>query len=395
MSTLAAHWALDPSLHLLNHGSYGAAPRAVLAAQAALTARIEANTHGFFNRELEALVDAARTEVARFVGVAPERFAFVRNATEGVNAALMSLAPTLAPGDALVCSDHGYNACANVLRRVAEARGAHVHTVNIGLDGCDADAVLGRFLGALGPRVRAVLVDHVTSPTGLIFPVAELARACAARGVAVVVDGAHAAGLVDLALDPLFDAGVSVYTGNLHKWTCAPKGAAFIAAAPDFQRALRPAITSHGANSPRTDRAPFWLEFDWCGTFDPTPWLCAPVALCTVAAMVPGGFGEVMARNNDLARRGLRCLEAAGFAAVGPDAMRGPMASVVLGGLAPGQSLAFMHQLWRDHQIEVPVIAMGDRALLRISAHLYNQLASYEHLARVLPEALARAARGL
>ena len=262
---LAARWALDPGVLFLNHGSFGACPRAVLDHQAALRAQMEAEPVRFLARELDDRLDAARTALAGFLGADAADLAFVTNATGGVNAVLRSYA--FAAGDELLTTDHTYNACRNALDFVAERTGARVVVVTLPFPVASPDAVVEAVLARATPRTRLALLDHVTSPTGLVLPIARLCAELGARGVPVLVDGAHAPGMVELDLDGL---GAAYYSGNCHKWLCAHKGAAFLWVRRDLQPSVRPLTISHGANRSKPGRSRFRVEFDWTGTADPT-----------------------------------------------------------------------------------------------------------------------------
>src|SRR5262249_10490251 len=150
------------------------------------------------------------------------------------------------------------------------------------------------------PRTKLLLIDWISSPTGLVFPMRDVVRELAARGVDVLVDGAHAPGQLPVDLAAL---GAAYFTGNCHKWLCTPKGSAVLHVRRDKQPQIRPLAISHGANSKRKDRSLFRLEFDWPGTFDPSPWLAIPRAIEFVGALVPGGWNEVRRRNHELVLR--------------------------------------------------------------------------------------------
>lgn len=390
---LKTHWDLDPEVVFLNHGSFGACPRAVLALQAELRARMERQPVRFFVRELQGLLDAAREEVAAFVGADPRDLVFVRNATEGVASVLASLA--LAPGDEILLTSHGYNACNNAVRHLAGRTGATVKVAEIPFPISGPDAVVEAVRAAVGPRTRLALVDHVTSPTGLVLPIAAIVAALAERGVETLVDGAHAPGMLPLDVSAI---GAAYYTGNFHKWVCAPKGAAMLHVRRDRQAGLHPAVISHGYNAPRPT-SQLHVEFDWTGTSDPSPWLCVPAALRAMAAMVPGGWPEVRARNHALVCAGRRVIaEAVGAALPAPEAMLGSLASVAL---PPGDGAPLTTPLYSDplqdalllrHGVEVPIPPWPapPRRLLRISAQIYNEIGDYEALARALRVELGR-----
>jgi len=383
---LRAHWTLAPEVVFLNHGSFGACPRPVLAEQDRLRAQLEREPVQFFVHALGPLLDAARAEVAAFVGARPEDLVFVRNATAGVNAVLASL--RLGPGDELLTTDHVYHACHNALQHVCARAGARVVVAPVPFPIAGPDEAIAAVLAKASARTRLALLDHVTSPTGIVLPVAELVAALAQRGVDTLVDGAHAPGMLPLALDAL---GAAYYTGNFHKWVCAPKGAAMLHVRRDRQAALHPTVISHGYDS-RRSRPPLWEEFDWTGTDDPTPWLCVPMAIRWLAQLLPGGWPALQARNRALLLAGRDLVAAAlEVAAPVPDAMLGNLAALPLpdGAGAPSSALyadPLQVALFERHHIEVPVPPWPapPRRLLRISAQVYNQRGDYEALARAL-----------
>lgn len=381
------HWLLDPSVTFLNHGSFGATPRAVLAKQDEYRRQMESEPVRFLARDLEPLLDDARRVLSDFLGADPADLAFVPNATAGVNAVLRSI--DLDRHDELLVTSHEYNASRNTLEFAASIAGAKVIAVEIPFPIASPDEVVQAVMARVTERTRLLLVDHVTSQTGLIFPVAKLVTAMNERGVTTLIDGAHAPGMLPLDLRAL---NVPYYTGNLHKWVCAPKGAAFLYARGSRRLSIRPVSISHGANAERTDRSRFHLEFDWTGTFDPTAWLCVPEALRFLESLTPGGWPEIMRTNRSLALRARDVLcRTLGISAPAPDDMLGSMAAVPLpdGDAVSAPSLygdALQEQLFDRFRIEVPVVPWPapPKRVLRVSAQLYNTLDEYERLAGAL-----------
>ncbi len=381
-------WDLDPAITFLNHGSFGACPMAVREAQDRLRAQMEREPVRFFVRELEPLLDEARRALAAFVGAGAEDLVFVPNATAGVNTVLRSL--ELRPGDELVTTNHEYNACRNALEVTAARSGARVVVASVPFPIDSPDDVVQAVLDCTGPRTRLALVDHVTSQTGLVFPVDRILRELTSRGVDTLVDGAHAPGMIPLDLRAL---GAAYYTGNCHKWMCAPKGAAFLHVRSDKQPAIRPLSVSHGANSPRVDKSRFQLEFDWTGTHDPTPYLVLPEAIRFLSSLLPGGAPALATHNRRtvLAARDSLC-EALGAPPPAPDVMIGALATVPLpdaAGDPPTGPLfldALQEALFSRHAVEVPVIPFPapPRRLLRISAQIYNDPEDYVRLVDAL-----------
>lgn len=380
-------WLLDPQITFLNHGSFGATPRAVLAKQDEWRMRMEREPVLFLARELEGLLDGARSELARFAGAASDDIVFVPNATAAVNAVLRSQRFT--SGDELIVTTHEYNASRNVLDYVAAKSGANVVVVDIPFPIESPEVITERLLNAVNAKTRLLLIDHITSQTALVFPLEQIVIEMHARGVEVLVDGAHAPGMLPLDLRSL---GVSYYTGNLHKWVCAPKGAAFLYVREDRRARIRPVAISHGANSTRTDRSRLQLEFDWTGTFDPTPWLTATESIRYLASLVPGGWTEIMRRNRELAIRARDVLCATlEIPPPAPDVMLGSMAAVPLppGDATTAPSLygdPLQDRLFAQHRIEVPVVPWPKppHRVLRVSAFLYNTADEYVRLAEAV-----------
>lgn len=396
-SPLAVHWTLARDVVFLNHGSYGACPRTILNDQFELRAQLEMNPMRFLVRDYPPLLDAAREDVARLVGASNEDLVFVPNATTGVNAVIRSL--DLHPGDELLTTNHDYNACRCALEEAARQTGAKVVSAEIPFPLQSDDEIVDAILGALTSRTRLAMIDHVTSTTALVFPIERIVRELQERDVDVLVDGAHAAGMLPLQLSQL---GAAYYAGNLHKWTCAPKGSAYLFVREDKRDSIRPLTVSHGENTHRPGRSAFHDRFDWPGTLDPAAWICAGNAVRWCATLLPGGMEEWMSRNHALAveARQLLC-DALRVEAPCPDSLIGSMATIPLPSALQheppsrpdlrrfqGWLGADRLQAWLagEHRIEVPIVRWGKdgRRWLRISAQVYNSRAQFEHLAGVL-----------
>jgi isopenicillin-N epimerase len=392
------HWLLDPDVDFLNHGSFGATPRPVLASQTAWRDEMEREPVRFMVERFDAELAAAREALGAFVGADADDLAFVTNATGGCNAVLRSL--DLAPGDELLTTDHAYNAVKNAIAYVADRAGARLVVAEVPFPLASADEALERILAAVTPRTRLAVLDHVTSATAMVLPITRIVAALADRGVDTLVDGAHAPGMLDLDVPGI---GAAYYTGNLHKWVCAPKGAGFLWVRPDRQERIHPLVISHGANLPLGDISRFRLEFDWQGTADPSAWLAVPEALRFGAELLPGGWPALRERNRSLAleARDLLCA-ATGQPPPVPDAMIGSMASVPLAWEHEPASVQGVN-LYGD-RVHGALLAAGIqvmvtpwpqrpeglrwRRLVRVSAAAYNDRAQMERLARTLAAVL-------
>lgn len=390
--TMHSHWRLNPAIDFLNHGSFGATPSSVLNEQVRLRDELERDPIRFLapERELEPKLDRVRDCLSRLIGANAGDLAFVRNATDGVNAVMRSF--PLVRGDEVVVTNHGYNACNNAVRFAVERVGAVMRMASVPFPIRDPSAVVGAIENVLNERTRLILVDHVTSPTGLVFPVDRIVELAHRRGVRVMVDGAHAPGMLPLNLGEL---QADYYTANHHKWLCAPKVSGFLYVRPEYQAEVHPTIISHAYNRPRPGRSQFLAEFDWMGTHDPTPLLALPAAIEFLESLQGGGMESHMRSNRQLAIQSQAILcDVLGIESPCPEAMLGSLVSVPLCGLDREAGEKLGRELYDVDRIEVPIFqgisdpdnGPGDKQapILRISLQAYNHLGQVERLAAIL-----------
>jgi isopenicillin-N epimerase len=389
-------WSLDPEIDFLNHGSFGACPQEVLEVQSEFRARLERQPVQFLVRELEGELDAARLVLAEFLGAGVDGLVFVPSATTGVNTVLRSLEPGLRadPGCELLVTDQEYNACRNALEATAERAGARVVVAELPFPCPGPDEVVGAVLEKVTDRTRLVLIDHVTSQSAMVLPVAEIVAELNGRGIESLIDGAHAPGMVGLDLESL---GATYYTGNCHKWVCAPKVAGFLWVCENQREAVRPLAISHGANAALGGRSRYQVEFNWTGTFDPSPYLCVPKALEVMGALLPGGWDQLRAENRGLALEAREVLcGALGIEPPCPDAMIGSMVTLPIpdsepGAMPPSMPLyvdPLQDEILEKYRIELPIFPWPKfpQRVLRVSAQAYNSSPQYVRLALVLKE---------
>jgi isopenicillin-N epimerase len=369
---------LDPEFVHLNHGSYGAVPRAVRLEQDRLRAGIERNPTGFYQNEYPALIRATAEQVARRLGGEAKDWVFSENATAAVNAVLQSL--DLGPGDEILTTSHAYGAVAKAMALTAERRGARLRIAEVPPLVSDEEDVLEAIADALGPCTRLLVVDHITSQTATVFPVQRIAGIARAAGVPLLVDGAHAPGQIALDAPSL---GADWYTGNAHKWMFAPRGCGILWTRPERQAVTRPAVLSHGTDQGYTE------AFDWIGTRDPSPWLSFEAA-----ALAHDGFGgeALMADNRGLAAKGAEEIAAALSAKIaGAAAMRVSMAALLLrvNYDSVDGAAVYRRKLAAEHRIMAPIYVFAGALWLRVSAQIYNTPEDYGRLATACRELFA------
>ncbi|MFQ4142828.1 aminotransferase class V-fold PLP-dependent enzyme [Chlorogloeopsis sp. ULAP02] len=380
-------WLLDQKVTFLNHGSFGACPKEILTMQEDLRSQLEQEPLRFFTREWEPLLDEAKSKLAVFVGAEAENLVFVPNATTGVNCVLRSL--VFHPEDEILTTNHEYNACCNALDFIASRTGARVVVAKVPFPLESPQQVLEAILEQVSSKTRLALLDHVTSQTGLIFPLQQLVQQLQERGVDTLVDGAHAPGMLALNLREI---NATYYTGNCHKWLCAPKGAAFLYVRRDQQPVIRPLTISHGANSPRTDKSRFQLEFDWMGTDDPTAYMCVPKSIAFLGSLLPGGWDELRQRNHQLVLQARKLLcEALEVLPPCPDEMIGSMAVIPMPAALENRNfISVRDELFDRFNIQVQIVPWQEtpKLLVRISAQIYNTIEEYEYLGRAIAQIL-------
>jgi isopenicillin-N epimerase len=387
-----ATWSLDPGSIHLNHGSFGATPVEVISEQDRFRRELESNPVSFMLETYQPALENARSAVAAFVHGAAEGLVFVPNATFGVNSVCRSLEPRIAPGAEMIVTNHGYNACNNAVSVSAERARARIVTVDVPFPLQNEREIIDPVLDAVNDRTALVVLDHVTSPTGIVFPIGALV-AQLEPDVPVLIDGAHAPGMVEVDLEAL---GASFYTANCHKWMCAPKGSGFLHVAERHRDWMSAAVISHGHNGgwPGSS-SEFHARFDWIGTDDPSARLSIGSALEVMAEHHPEGWSGIMASNHDLVLAGRTILaRAIGANLPAPDSMVGAIAALSLPPSRQESHHIFdplMENLRSNWRIEVPVFAWPDaaRRLIRVSAQQYNKVADYEQLAEALVAELA------
>lgn len=373
-------WSLDPKLLHLNHGSFGAVPSAVLAEQQRWRERMEGNPTGFYRRELQPSLDAARLVACAFLGADADGVAFVQNSTSGIGAVLAAF--PLAAGDEVLVTDHVYGAVLFGAQKAAARVGASVVLARVPLGASD-DEMVSALVSEVTGRTRLAIVDHVTSPTAQVFPVGRIVEALHERGVAVLIDGAHAPGLVPVDLSVLRP---DFWVGNFHKWPCAPRGSAGLFVAEPWRELVGSFPVSW------REEEGFPHSFLLPGTVDSSAWLSVPAAVEFFEAW---GWAAVRERNGALAAYGQRVVADA----LGADVSRMPgnadataesaalaMRLVPLPGVRADRAAvdALRDRVADEFGIESVINVWGGQVLARLSAHLYNRESDYERLAAAL-----------
>jgi isopenicillin-N epimerase len=393
-TAIRAQIHLDPTVVMLNTGSFGPLPRPVFDRVAELRLKLAAGPTDFFLRQAPPLLWEARERAAAFLGTQPERFIFTTNVSAAVNLIASGL-KLHAPGEILI-TDHEYGAMVWCWERAGQRQGLAVRTFPLPTMPRDPDEIVDAAVRAMSPRTRLLFFSHVLSPTGLVLPAKALCTEARKRGIITVVDGAHAPAMIPLAMG---DIGADFYTGNLHKWLLAPTGTGFLAIGPGNETRLQPLHVSWGYHPDAypigevsrsagpdsrdsygsTPRVRF-LEFE--GTRDICPWFAVPAAIDFQAAI---GWENVRRRIADLAAFTRHTIGAIGLSLATP-ATPGSSGAMTAFHLPSGSNAGRLRkQLW-NRRIEIPIIERPDCLLLRVSHHFFTTHKEMEVLAGALQE---------
>jgi isopenicillin-N epimerase len=375
-------WLLDPDIAYLNHGAFGALPRAVGEAATELRAMMERDPADLLVRRLPRLLDDVRGQLAELLRADEAGCVFVANATSGTATVLASLAPSLHPGDEIVTTDHRYDAIGVQVTVAAATHGISPVVAHVPLDISCTDEVVTAVIERITPRTKLVVIDAIASASGFMFPVADLVAAAHDRGVPVLVDAAHAPGQMDVDLTA---TGADFWVGNLHKWICSPRAAAIMSIAPQWRDTVRPFVASH-----------LYAEglqpaFDWTGTLDPVALLAVPAALSFWESI---GWDTMRRRQRAIVDDGAaRVATALGTTAPVKDEFRPAMRVIELPTtLTADRALQLGATLSQKHQIEVSFMALHERSFVRVCGQIYNTPNDYDRLAAALPELVSEAA---
>ena len=362
-------WRLDPDFLTVNHGSFGATPNCVLAEQDTWRRRMEAQPTRFMSTILPGALRDAAARLAAFLGARGEDIVFIDNATSGCNAVLRSLA--LGPDDEVLTLNHVYGAVRNTVRFITERAGARMTEAVIPFPHTTTDGIVAAIVAALSSRTRIAVIDHITSSSALVMPLDRIVAACHDVGVPVLIDGAHGPGQVDLDLNNL---NADWYTGNCHKWLCAPKGCAFLWTSPARQADMHPTVISHGFGQG------YIKEFDWTGTRDPSAFLSIGSAIEFHERL---GGASLRQRNIDLAGEAASLVARRLNTETIDNEVAGAMRLVRLP-LSPDIEVAPLRASLLQAGTDAPVHAIGDGLWLRLSAFAYNELEDYARLADIV-----------
>jgi isopenicillin-N epimerase len=338
----------------------------------------------FLGRHFQGLMAEARAALGAYVGAKADDLVYVPNATIGLNVVARSL--PLEPGNEVLSTDHEYGALDRTWRFVCQKRGAHYVRMPVNLPVVFSEHAVEAIWAGVTSKTRVLFLSHITSPTAIIFPIAELIERAQEKNIITVIDGAHAPGQIPLDLEAL---GVDFYAGNAHKWMQSPKGAAFLYARRKMQHLLEPLVVSWGWESEQPGPSPFVNHHEWQGTRDIAAFLAVPTA---IRFMEEHNWPQVQQSCHELVRCARRAVtELTGLDPITPDTAEW-FAQMAAFPLPPCDADALQRRLCEEFRVEIPVTTWNERQLVRISVQGYNTQSDIDALVDALREILPRLA---
>ena len=377
MPSLKKYFLLDPDIHFLNHGSFGATPRPVFREYQRWQRELESQPVEFLGRRITKLMAESRAALGNYVGTQADNLIYTQNATIALNIIARSL--ELGLNDEVLATDHEYGALDRVWRFLSKERGFRYINQQIRTPLATGENFIDGFWQSVTPRTRVIFISHITSPTALIFPVKEIIRRARKADILTIIDGAHVPGHLPLHLDSL---GADFYCGNLHKWLCAPKGAGFLYARPESQDLLKPLVISWGYESEAPGNSQFIDHNEWWGTRDMAAFLSVPAA---IEFQEKHDWDKVRDVCHELAKDALkRICELTGLAPLHSDA-EGWFRQMISAPLPVDTDISQLKvRLYDEYHIEVPLIDWNGNKLIRVSVQGYNTKRDIDQLCRAL-----------
>lgn len=381
MDNLKNDFLLNSDIIYLNHGSFGACPKPVFEVYQSWQRELEYQPVEFLERRAAERMAVSRKVLADYLKVNAEDIVYFTNPTTAANMIARSL--DLQPGDEILATDHEYGAMDRTWRFISLKTGAKYRRQTIQLPIFNQTEFIESLFKGLSPRTKILFISHITSSTGLIFPVKEICELARQAGLFSIIDGAHAPGQIQLDLS---DIGADVYIGACHKWLCAPKGAAFLYARREFQSRLEPLVVSWGYESEKPSDSQFIDYHEWQGTRDLAAFLAVPAA---IQYQAEHDWHTIRSRCHDLASQTRQQMnQITGMESICPDSpvWFGQMASIRL---PPEVDTSWLKlRLYDEFHIEVPVICWQNQPMMRVSFQAYNDHSDAEALMEALQKLL-------
>jgi isopenicillin-N epimerase len=374
----ASQFLLRKDVTFLNFGSFGACVRPVFERYQQYQLELEEEPVRFITVNGLEYLKQSRQALGQYLNCHADDVVYVTNPSYAVNIIAKSL--QLKAGDEVLTTNLEYGACDRTLRYYCKKAGANYIKFNVPLPLTTKEEFVKQFMEMATEKTKLIFISHLTSSTGLRFPVEEICKAAKERGILTFVDGAHGPGQVPVDLTAM---DVDIYTGACHKWMMTPKGSSFLYVKRGHQHLFDPLIISWGYEASKPSHSQFLDYHQLQGTRDFSAFLTIPTA---IEFMKEHNWPQVNAACRKLVQENaadfFQLLNASPIAPVNDDFI----AQLYSGEIKTKEPEKLHHHFFDQYKIEIPVMPHGDKVYLRYSIQAFNTQADMDKLFDAIKE---------
>tara|TARA_B100001093_G_scaffold519883_1_gene611113 strand:+ start:21109 stop:22266 length:1158 start_codon:yes stop_codon:yes gene_type:complete len=354
---------LDHSVTYLNHGSFGACPKELLNTQFNFKKELEKEPVKHLVFDIIKNLEQSRKALSLYVNCDKDDLVYFPNPSTALNTVLRSL--KLEKGDEILATNHEYGAMDKAWKYLSKKIGVNYINQKISVPLTTKEFFINEFLKGITKKTRIIFLSHITSPTGLIFPVKEICEIAKKKNIITIIDGAHAPGHINLDLQ---DLDADFYCGACHKWMCSPKGVAFLYAKKQQQAVIEPLVISWGYDSDNPSSSQFLDYLQWQGTNDISAYLTIPE---TINFLKRYSWNEKAKKCRELNFWAIKKIQhELNLKPLANSSFIGQMSSYLFD--FKGDLLSNQIEFYTKYKIQIPFFRWNDNTLFRISVQVYN-----------------------
>jgi len=356
-------YLLKKNIIFLNHGSFGACPKSVFNNYQNWQRIIETQPVQYFSSDIYNYLKKSRIDLSNFISCDSNDLIFVPNPTTAINSIIRSL--QIENNYDVLTTNHEYGAMIRAWEWFSKVKGYSLIQKRLEVPFTTKSNFIEDFWSRVTKRTKIIFMSHITSPTGIIFPVEEICHRAKNEGIMIILDGAHVPGHIDLnisGLDP------DIYIGACHKWLSAPKGSSFMYVKKEVQNLIDPLIISWGKDVDPSESS-FIYENQYQGTRDFSSYLSVSSA---INFQKKNKWNIVERKCRDLTKKTLISLQEilkTNLLSPVNDNWLGQMASIQL---PIDDSSKIKNILLNNFNIEIPIFQWENKNMLRFSFNAYN-----------------------
>lgn len=359
-------------LTFLNFGSFGACPKPIFERYQQYQLELEQEPVLFIVKTGLTYLQHSREALGKYLNCSADDLVYLVNPSHAVN--LVAKNFPLKAGDEVLTTNLEYGACDRTWEYYCAQAGAHYKKQSISLPLSTKETFVEELFKGANNRTKLIFISHITSSTGLRFPIEEICAKAKQMGIPTFIDGAHGPAQAPIDLSSL---GADIFTGACHKWMMTPKGSTFLYVNKAYQRMLDPLVISWGFNSTTPSHSSFLDYHQTQGTRDFSAFLCIPEAIQFIDKY---NWDAVSKECRDLVKlNAMKFCELVNSQPLAPltDDFILQLFSIPIKTKDPIQ---LKNCLFDQYKIEIPVMPHGDKVFLRYSIQAFNTQADLDKL---------------